>query len=234
MVSLYAFIELQIYLSQIKQYSFMKTYFINFKQTIVFISFILVTISGFSQAETSKWKAQFAIGGNHPFSEGFVEGYYAKSFNFPTINLGLQHMFKRQFGAKLDFGYNRFSNTDGSTEFKVNYSRINAQIIYDPTPIMTFLPIGFALVAHAGPGFSIIKPLGIYTENNTSFLNVMAGIEIHYSITQLLTIYLDTSYIYGLSGDFDPVTEGYGSFNGNLLTATIGVSLSLSGCYYCD
>ncbi|PWK19009.1 cell envelope biogenesis protein OmpA [Xanthomarina spongicola] len=212
----------------------MNTFFINFKQTFVFISVIFISLSGFSQAETSKWKAQFAIGVNHPFSEGFVDGYYAKGINFPTINLGLQHMFKRQFGAKLDFGYNRFSNEVNSLEFKVNYSRINAQFVYDPTPVMTFLPVGFGIVAHAGPGFSIIKPLGIYTENKTSFLNVMAGIELHYSITQLLTVYLDTSYIYGFSSDFDPVFDGYGSFNGNLLTATIGVSYSLSGCYYCD
>jgi hypothetical protein len=134
----------------------------------------------------------------------------------------------------LDFGYNRFANDNSSPYFKVNYSRINAQFIYDPTPVLTFLPIGMGVVAHAGPGFSMIKPLGQYGENKTSYLNVMGGIEFHYSFTQLLTVYLDTSYIYGISKDFDPVYEGYGSFNGNLLTATIGISYSLSGCYYCD
>lgn len=212
----------------------MNTYFIKFKKVVVFFSVILISLSGFSQAETSKWKAQFAIGGNHAFSEGFIDGFYAKDFNFPTINLGIQHMFKSQLGAKLDFGFNRFSNLNGTPEFKINYTRVNAQIVYDPTSVINFLPLGFGVVAHAGPGFSIIKPLGIYTENKTSYLNVMAGIEVHYSITQLLTIYLDTSYIYGFSGDFDPVVEGFGSFNGNLLTGTIGVSYSLSGCYYCD
>ncbi|TYA53069.1 cell envelope biogenesis protein OmpA [Formosa maritima] len=212
----------------------MNAYYINFKQASVSIIFLLITFLGFGQAETSKWKVQFAVGINSPSSSGFVTGFEANSINFPTINLGVQHMFKRQFGAKLDFGYNRFSNVDSSPNFKVNYTRINAQFIYDPTPVITFLPVGMGVVAHAGPGLSIIKPLDIYTDNNTSFLNIMAGIEFHYSITQLLTIYLDTSYIYGFSSDFDPVSEGYGSFNGNLLTATIGVSYSLSGCYYCD
>jgi hypothetical protein len=212
----------------------MNTFFINFKQASASIIFLFISITGFSQAETSKWKVQLALGINSPSSSGFVSSFEAKPINFPTINLGVQHMFKRQFGAKLDFGYNRFSNESDTPFFKVNYSRINAQFIYDPTPIMTFLPIGMGLVAHAGPGFSIIKPLGVYGENKTSYLNVMGGIEIHYSITQLLTVYLDTSYIYGMSKDFDPVLDGYGSFNGNLLTATIGISYSLSGCYYCD
>ncbi|GGG39871.1 outer membrane beta-barrel protein [Bizionia arctica] len=212
----------------------MNTFFINFKQASVSIVFLFLSISGFSQAETSKWKVQLAVGVNSPSSSGFIPGLEANPINFPTINLGVQHMFKRQFGAKLDFGYNRFSNESSSPFFKVNYTRINAQFIYDPTPIITFLPMGFGVVAHAGPGFSMIKPLGEYGANKTSYLNVMGGIEFHYSITQLLTVYLDGSYIYGVSSDFDPVSEGYGSFNGNLLTATIGVSYSLSGCYYCD
>ncbi|PWI30790.1 cell envelope biogenesis protein OmpA [Flavobacteriaceae bacterium LYZ1037] len=212
----------------------MNTFFVSFKQTSFSIIFLLISLFSFSQAETSKWKAQIAIGVNSPSSNGFVSGFEAKPINFPTVNLGIQHMFKRQFGAKLDFGYNRFSSSDNSTEFKTNYTRINAQLVYDPTPIMTFLPLGFGVVAHTGPGFSMIKPLGVYGENKTSFLNVMAGIEFHYSITDVLTVYLDTSYIYGFGSDFDPVTEGFGSFNGNLLTATIGVSYSLSGCYYCD
>lgn len=226
--------EYQLYKPQIKQYPFMNTHFINSKQTSVFIIFLFIAFSGFGQAETSKWKAQLAIGINSPSDNGFVTGFEAKPINFPTINLGIQHMFKRQFGAKLDFGYNRIAHEADSPYFKVNYTRINAQFVYDPTPVLGFLPIGMGIVAHTGPGFSIIKPLGTYGANKTSFVNVMAGIEFHYSITDVLTIYLDTSYIYGLSGDFDPVTEGYGSFNGNLLTATIGVSYSLSGCYYCD
>ncbi|MCX7546962.1 cell envelope biogenesis protein OmpA [Xanthomarina sp. F1114] len=212
----------------------MNTYFINLKLVWVSIIFMFVSVLGFSQAETSKWKAQVALGINVPNSSGFVTGFEAKSVNFPTINLGVQHMFKRQFGVKLDYGFNRLAHKDDSPYFKVNYSRINAQFVYDPTPVFTFLPLGMGIVAHAGPGFSMIKPLGEYGENKTSFLNAMAGIEFHYNITDILSVYLDTSYIYGFSGDFDPVSDGFGSFNGNLLTATIGVSYSLSGCYYCD
>lgn len=188
-------------------------------------------LSSFSQGDTSTFKAQFALGVNSP-SNGFVDNFEANSTNFPSINLGLQYMLKKQFGAKLDFGYNRFSNLDDTPEFKVNYSRINLQLVYDASLITSFSNRMGAFV-HAGPGLSMIKPLGNYGDNKMSYLNVMAGIELHYGISDKLSIYLDASYIKGFAKDFNPVSSGFGSFNGDLLTITFGASISLSGCYYC-
>lgn len=187
----------------------------------------------FSQSAKSKIKAQIAFGVNSPSTNGFVETFEAKPINFPTVNLGVQYMFKEQLGAKFDFGFNRFSNSDKSPEFKDNYSRLNIQFVYDATPL-DFLPPGLGLVAHAGPGYTFLKPLGNYADNNLSFINLMGGIEIHYGLTDTMTIFTDISYIYGLAKNFDPVSDGYGAFNGNLATITFGVSFSLSGCYYCD
>ncbi|WP_298551638.1 cell envelope biogenesis protein OmpA [uncultured Algibacter sp.] len=196
----------------------------------IFIFFI--GFSSFSQGDTSTFKAQFALGVNSPLSNGFVNDFEANSINFPTINLGLQYMFKQRLGAKLDFGYNRFSNLDNTPEFKVNYARINVQLVYDAS-IITSFSNKMRAFAHAGPGFSMIKPLGNYRSNNTSFLNVMGGIEFHYGVSDKLSVFMDTSYIFGFSKDFNPVSAGFGSFNGDLLTITFGASISLSGCYYC-
>jgi len=79
----------------------------------------------------------------------------------------------------------------------------------------------------------MIQPLGDFGENETSYLNAMAGFELHYAVSDKLSIYIDTAYILGLADDFDPVSSGLGSFNGDLLTVTFGASISLSGCYYC-
>lgn len=205
--------------------------------TIKHYCIIVITVLSVSavsaQKETSKWKALIAIGVNSPSKSGFVTPYEAKIVNFPTINVGVQHMFKRQLGAKLDLGYNRFSNAKGELDFKTNYTRINAQVVYDPTKYFTFLPIGFATVFHAGPGFSMIKPLSGLGANKTSFFNVMAGMEVHYKINSGVSAFVDTSYIVGFKGPFDPVSKGYGSFNGNLINLSFGVSISLSGCYNC-
>ena len=187
-----------------------------------------------AQEDYSVWKGQFSLGLNAPFQDGFVNPFEAKTINFPTVHIGVQYMFKQQFGAKLDFGYNRMSNESDAPDFKLNYTRINAQFVYDLTSRAAFMPIGTGLVLHGGPGFSMIKPLGEYGQNETSFLNAMAGFEFHYLISRTTAVYIDTSYILALGGEFDPITEGYGSFNGNVLTFTVGLSLSLSGCRTCN
>ena len=208
--------------------------FKNLKSTLSILLIGLMTFSGFSQSETSTWKAQIAFGINSPSQNAFVSTFEAKPINFPTISLGIQRMFSRTLGAKLDFGYNRITHAKNSPEFKVNYSRVNAQVVYDPTNILTFLPRKFAVIAHAGPGYTFVKPLGDYVDNKTSFLNVMAGLEFHYGVTESVSAYLDTSYIYAFSSDYKNNIDGFGTYNGNLLTVSIGISISLSGCYYCE
>lgn len=194
---------------------------------------VLFTTLSFAQKSTNKWKAQIALGVNSPSQSGFVEGFESQSINFPTVNAGFQRMFKPQLGAKLDFGFNRFSNGDNSPEFKINYTRINAQLVFDPTESIGFLPPRIGLVTHAGPGYSFVKPLGDFSGNKVSFLNVMAGLEVHYALSEYMSLYTDVSYILGFGKDFDPVINGFGSFNGNLLTITFGITFSLSGCHYC-
>ena len=209
----------------------------NFKRYYVkscVVLFFIVLVEGAVAQDTSTIKAQIALGVNGPSQEDFVPGFEGQQLNFPTVNLGLQYMFKPRLGAKLDYGFNRISHQDGTQEFKVNYSRVNAQFVYDASRVFGFLGARMGTFVHAGPGLSLIKPLGNYTENDTSYLNIMAGIELHYGISDAFSLYLDGSYINGFSSDFDPLSDGYGSFNGNLWTLTLGVSISLSGCYYCD
>lgn len=200
---------------------------------LVVVVFVFTAINLFAQRETNKWKAQIALGLNSPSQSGFVEGFQGKSMNFPTVNLGIQNMFSQQFGAKLDYNFNRISNEDNTTEFKLNYSRVNTQLVFDPTYSLYFLPERMGLVLHAGPGYSFVKPLGNYVENDISFFNIMGGLEVHYGISERMSLFVDASYIMGMAKDFEPITEGYGSFNGNLLTLTFGITFSLSGCQYC-
>ena len=212
----------------------MTTSFRRIKPLTSGILFMLCGFLSFSQGNTSTWKAQFAIGINSPEQSAFVSNFEAKSINFPTIHIGVQRMFSRSIGAKLDYGYNRISHASSSPEFKVNYSRINAQAVYDPGSLLNFLPQRFAVIAHGGPGFTFVRALGDYPDNDTSFLNAMLGIEFHYGLSETLSLFFDTSYIHSFSGDYDTLNSGFGTFNGSLLTVTVGVSISLSGCYYCE
>jgi hypothetical protein len=214
----------------------MTSNFKKYKKVVLLFGLILFSFIGHSQSETSKWKLQLAFGFNYPDIDGFVSDFEAKPINFPTINLGVQHMFTRTIGAKLDFGYYRFSNAEDSEIFKTNYTRINAQFVYDTTMLFKFLPLHIGLVAHAGPGFSIIKPLGDFGENKTSFINTIVGAELHYNVSETFSVFTDVSYIFSFQGKrrYNPISEGFGTFNRNLFAVTLGVSVSLSGCYYCD
>ncbi len=210
--------------------------FVKLKRNLILVLVCLIFSQHYGQGDSSTWKAQIAFGFNYPDVDGFVQDFEAKPLNFPTINLGVQYMFSRNLGAKLDFGYNRFSNGENSPEFKTNYSRINGQLVYDVTNKLRFLPPSISIVGHIGPGLSFIKPLGTYGDNKHSFFNTLAGLELHYRIAQTVSVYTDASYVMNFSKDktYNPISDGYGTFNNNLFTITIGFSVSLSGCYYCD
>lgn len=214
----------------------MSEYFVKLKHFLIFTFFISMYTHLYSQSDLSTWKAQISFGINYPDIDGFVPGFEAKSVNFPTINLGVQYLFKRNLGAKLDYGYNRFSNADDSPIFKTNYGRINIQLVYDATSTLQFLPPSIGILAHVGPGLSFIKPLGNYGDNKHSFFNTIAGLELHYRIAETVSVYSDVSYVMNFSKEktYNPISEGYGTFNNNLFTISIGLSVSLSGCQYCD
>ncbi|MDO1501755.1 outer membrane beta-barrel protein [Winogradskyella maritima] len=192
---------------------------------------------GLSQrVTTNTWKAQIALGINSPSQNGFVEGATANSINLPTVNLGVQHMFNTKMGAKLDYGFNRMSNEENSPEFKINYSRINVQFVYDPSSVFYFLPSEIRTVFHTGPGYSFATPLNNLDRNKQSYLNWLAGLEIHYALSEKVSVYLDYSYIHGFTDleNYDPALSGLGAFNGSVNNLTFGVSISLSGCQFCD
>ncbi len=206
------------------------------KSSLLVLLFVLFTSFGNAQRSVAKWKLQLAMGPNHGFASGFTEEVFGRRLNFPTVNVGLQHFFSNQFGAKLDIGFNRLKSGINLPEFKTNYTRVNAQLVYDPSYYIGFLPERVRVVFHAGPGISFTKPLGTLKENNLTFLNVMAGGELHYGISEGLSIYGGGAFVFGLSGKNLTTLQqnGLGAFNGTLMYATIGISVSLSGCYYCD
>tara|TARA_R110002033_G_scaffold58448_2_gene107721 strand:- start:4446 stop:5129 length:684 start_codon:yes stop_codon:yes gene_type:complete len=209
----------------------------NFKQYLFFFIIVFITFNSEAQLrDTAKWKALFAVGVNYPTTDGFVTGSYAQSVNFPTINLGIQHMFKTQYGVKLDFGFNRFKNHKDTPEFKINYSRINAQFVFDPSNYIGFLPTRFRTVLHAGPGITFAKPLGTLRDNKQTFLNLLAGLEVHYAINEKVSVFTDVAYIYGVTSldNYNPALTGLGAFNGSVFNLTFGLAVSLSGCQFCD
>lgn len=200
---------------------------------LLFLTLMTTTVS-VAQRDVEKWKLQVALGINNPIDNGENDGYYSEYINFPSINLGVQHMFSKNWGAKLDFGYNRATNAESSLPFKLNFTRVNAQVVYDFNKFLRFLPAPIGVVAHGGPGVSMTKPLGDFVNNTYTYMNVLGGLEVHYRLSESLSVYVDGSYALSLSNKAKYVlaTDGF-SFNGDLSYVALGVSISLSGCNYC-
>lgn len=195
---------------------------------------IIITTTAFAQTQPSKLKGLLQFGVNMPEQIGFVEEYEGKEVNFPSIILGLEAMFNKQMGVRVDLGHNRISNVKDTPEFKLNYTRINAQLTYDFTSIIPIMPRRLGMVGHVGPGYTMIRPLAQLRENKNGYLNAMGGLEIHFGLSKTASVFVDGSYIYGFSKKFDPVTAGYGSYNSNLTVVSLGIAVSISGCYYCN
>jgi len=212
----------------------MATYFKTQNLIWVLVLTLLTTSLSTAQRAEERWKLQASLGLNNPIDVDDRDGYFSEYVNFPTINLGVQHMFSNNLGAKLDLGYNRSKSAERSKEFKLNYTRINAQLLYDFKDILTFLPAPIGVVGHAGPGISMTTPLGADTNNTYTYPNILGGLELHYRVSETLSVFVDGSYALSLSGKdkYRPAVHGY-SFNGDLMYVAIGVSVSLSGCNYC-
>lgn len=208
----------------------------KYKRPLLCLLFFSVISLSFGQGDTEKVRLQLAVGINNPIDNGENDGYYAKDINLPTINFGIRYMFKpNKLGAKLDVGYNRSKSDLGSLEFKLNYTRVNAQIVYDFNSLLNFLPQEMSIQAHAGSGISFTKPLLNDSENTYTYLNGLLGLDVYYSLSRKLSIFVDVAYAKSLTSKdkYDVIVDGY-SFNGDLVYATVGLSVALSGCRYCD
>jgi len=208
----------------------------KYKRPLLCLLFFSVISLSFGQGDTEKIRLQLALGVNNPIDNGENDGYYAKDINLPTINFGIRYMFKpNKLGAKLDVGYNRSKSDLGSLEFKLNYTRVNAQLVYDFNSLLNFLPQEMSIQAHAGPGISFTKPLLNDSENTYTYLNGLIGLDVYYSLSRKLSIFVDVAYAKSLTSKdkYPVIVDGY-SFNGDLVYATVGLSVALSGCRYCD
>lgn len=220
---------------KLNDYYFMTLNFKTQNIKLLLIITVLIAATGFAQSDSSKWQLQLALGVNNPIDNGDTPGYHTRYVNFPTVNLGIQHMFSRSLGAKFDVGFNRASNNNSSLEFKLNYTRVNAQLVYNLNSILGFLPDRLAFITHAGPGMSFTKPLGNFSQNTNSYFNALAGLEINYGLSRSLSIYTDLGYVYSLAGKnkYDLDIDGF-SFRDDLMYLTFGISVSLDGCNYCN
>lgn len=150
--------------------------------------------------------AQFGIEVNYGLN-GVVQPNIT---NLSHFGGGILYDFNESFGAKLDFGSDKFrSDSDFfQKETGLNITRFSLQAttnisdLIDPTSLYS----PFNLSAHAGGGFSFIKSSEYKGTDN--IVNVILGLTPKIKISQGLYFAVDTSVIinlsqhYGFDGQF--------------------------------
>ena len=199
---------------------------------------LLLMVSNLAIAQTLT--IDLGLGVNSP-SDDFVTPYEAKPINGLTVDAGIRYMFKKKLGVKADMGFNRYGHDGDSPEFKANYTRVNLQAYYNVWDhLYNFqipLPERLGIFVHAGPGMAFIKPLSEPNLNHkSSNFNVMAGLAIHYGITDRVSVYVDGSNMFNMGQETGyegtPLAD---KINTSMLNITFGVSISInSDCYFCE
>ncbi|MGB1268992.1 MAG: outer membrane beta-barrel protein [Flavobacteriaceae bacterium] len=199
---------------------------------------LLIVVSNLTTAQTLT--IDLGLGVNSP-SDDFVTPYEAKPINGLTVDAGIRYMFKKKLGVKADMGFNRYGNGGDSPEFKANFTRVNLQAYYNVWDhLYNFqipLPERLGIFLHAGPGMSFLKPLSEPHLNNTSSnFNVIAGLALHYGISDRVSVFIDGSNIFNMGQE--TAYEGTvlaDKINSTMLNVTFGVSISInSDCYFCE
>lgn len=203
--------------------------------TLVF-AFALTTIRSQTAVVEKKavdfnqWSVELSGGFNKP-QRPMSPGYYTTVVSPYTVDLGIRYMFNNKFGLKGDFGYNSFTEEEGSMPFDAKYYRADIQGVANLGRIMSFetWTNTFGLLAHAGFGLSFLERKDpTYVKDRMG--NFMVGVTGQVKLSDRIV----------LTGDFTTITNAkqnvafdgsspnnIGGFNGSLFTGTAGITVYL-------
>jgi OmpA-OmpF porin, OOP family len=107
------------------------------------------------ESDFDKWSIELNGGVNKP-TRTMSSGYYTKTFNLFHADLGVRYMLNPKFGVKLDFGYDKFEDGNGSPAFESTYLRTSLQGVVNIGRVLNFetWTNTFGLLAHGGFGAS--------------------------------------------------------------------------------
>lgn len=199
-------------------------------------AFALSTIS--AQNETvvtkttdfNKWSFELAGGFNKP-QRPMTAGYSTAVVSPYTVDLGVRYMFNNKFGLKADFGYNSFTEEEGSMPFDTKYYRADIQGVANLGRMMNFetWTNTFGLLAHAGFGLSFLErkdPTYLKDRMGNFMIGVTGQIKLsdRIALTGDFTTITNSKQNVAFDGASDNDIRG---FNGSLFTGTAGITVYL-------
>ncbi|WP_130734390.1 hypothetical protein [Flavobacterium sp. J27] len=160
----------------------------NFFSISLILTFLFCTITS---------NAQFGVEVNYGLN-GVVQPSIT---NFSHLGGGISYDFNESYGAKLDFGSDKFRSDNAlfNKETGITITRISLQgtvnisDLIDPTSLYSV----FNLSGHLGGGYSFIKSSEF--KNNDNTVNAIIGLTPKIKISRGIYFAIDTSVIFNLS-----------------------------------
>lgn len=195
--------------------------------------------------EFNKWSLEATTGFNKAMAP-LTAGYLSPTLNIGHADLGVRYMFNEKFGAKLDYGFGSFKESQGnSPEFDTKYFRLNLQGVANVGRIMNFETFSnrVGLLFHTGAGIGVVNPeMNQYNWFNDRVYTLIFGFTPQLKLTEKISLVGDVSTI--LNGrqtiTFDGVNtilpstmpnastnNGYYGANGTWWTGTLGLNIYL-------
>ena len=184
---------------------------------------LLLVVSSFAA------NAQFGLEANYG-----MNGSYDPSYNgFTHFGAGVTYDFDETFGAKLDFGSDKFSIQNDLRGIKtgVSNTRITAQGVINITSLVDSRAFynKFNLIAHGGAGVSFMKSDIVGYKNTDHLLNLVVGITPRFEVAENFFLTGDVSAVanvsqhYLFNGELS-YTDAVNSFTGLMYNASIGIA----------
>jgi len=188
------------------------------------------TESSIDNSAYDKWSIEINGGLNKP-ARTMTPGHYNEVFNSLHADLGVRYMFNPKFGVKLDFGYDKFKNGDGSPEFESQYLRTDLQGVINLGRALNFetWTNTFGLLVHGGFGVSqLSSKTGFdgedYMANGILGLTGQIKLGNSVALTADLTGIVNAQQNWNLDG-MSGVRPG--AFDGVVVNASVGLTFYL-------
>ncbi|WP_200974577.1 OmpA family protein [Echinicola sp. 20G] len=193
-----------------------------------------------AQNDFNKWSIDVNGGFNKAMAP-ITPGYYSPTLNLGHADVGIRYMFNEKFGAKVDYGFGKYQEADGTPSFETNYYRVNLQGVANLGRIMNFETFSrsIGLLGHFGAGFGRVTPQeNTWADFEDNVYNFIAGLTGQVKLGGRVALNGDISTVIAGRQDvaFDGASSiavgannGYYGANAVSWTGTLGLSFYLGG-----
>lgn len=198
---------------------------------IIFLTVLFCAIVGVNAQDFNKWSIDVGFGGHIPTFP--AQDRLSDKLDFWQANAGVRYMINENFGLRLDFGFNKFTEDNKSNSFETDYYRGTLEGIINAGKILGFRQWtqSINLLVHGGAGLSDMKAYNTITNRpKDRTINAVVGITPQIKLTEHIALFLDVSAVMHLYQDtsFDGIATSIDrGINGQIFNASIGFNIYL-------